>query len=133
MGEKIQLDLTPRFNDTDGLGHINNATYATWFETARRPIFRVFNPGLDLKLWNLIIARIEIDFLAQCHYEYDVKVLTWLEKLGTSSMRIVQTVEQENKEVARGLCVMVHFDYSLEKSAPITAEQRTQLERYLIT
>lgn len=29
------------------LGHINNASYATWFEEARRFIFRFFVPDLD--------------------------------------------------------------------------------------
>ena len=31
--------ITPRFNDTDALEHINNASFVSWFEDARRPIF----------------------------------------------------------------------------------------------
>ena len=31
---KIEID--PRFKDTDALGHINNASFITWIEEARR-------------------------------------------------------------------------------------------------
>lgn len=54
----LELTFHPRFNDTDALGHINNASAASWFEEARRPIFEIFIPDLDPKKWNLILARI---------------------------------------------------------------------------
>ena len=81
--------LLPRFNDTDALGHINNSSFATWFEVARRPLFQVFVPDLDPKKWNLIIARVEIDYLAQTNYQDEVMIETYLEKLGNSSLVII--------------------------------------------
>ena len=39
--------ITPRFCDTDALGHISNTTLPVWFEGARDPIFRWFTPDLD--------------------------------------------------------------------------------------
>ena len=38
--------ITPRFSDTDALGHINNTVFAVWFEGARRDVFKIFTPEL---------------------------------------------------------------------------------------
>lgn len=70
----IEYKLSPRFNDTDCLGHINNASIATWFEEGRKEIFKFFVPDLSPKEWNLIVARTEIDYLAQGHYQHDVVI-----------------------------------------------------------
>ncbi len=111
--------FTPRFSDTDALGHINNASVATWFEETRRPIFQLFVPDLDPKKWNLIIARVEVDYLAQIDYGSDVEIRTGLEKIGNSSMTVMQEVWLGNACKARGRAVMVHFDYSTNSSSPI--------------
>lgn len=125
-------NLQPRFNDTDALGHINNASIATWFEEARRPLFKIFNPSLDPKKWNLIIARVEIDYLAQGHYQKDTEILTHLERIGNSSMIIVQQALQDGTCIAKGKTVMVHFDYQTNKPAPIPEAIRTLLSEHLL-
>ena len=57
--------VSPRFCETDALGHINNTVFPVWFEEARTPIFEMFIPTLEIKKWNLILARIELDFRAE--------------------------------------------------------------------
>jgi len=49
--------ITPRFSDTDALGHINNTMVPIWFEGARDPVFKLFMPELDPNNWQLILAR----------------------------------------------------------------------------
>ena len=115
----VKMKIFPRFNDTDALGHINNASFASWFEEARRPLFKVFVPDLDPKKWNLIIARVEIDYLSQASFSKEVEINTWLEKIGNSSMIVRQDAFQEGVIIARGKSVMVSFDYSEQKSSPI--------------
>lgn len=123
----IKFKLSPRFKDTDALGHINNASYATWFEEARRPIFEYFIPDLDPKKWNLIIARVEIDYLAQGHYHKDVTVETSVEKVGNSSFVLIQEAFQEGKAIGRGKSYLVHFDYETQKSIQIPDGIREKL------
>ena len=55
--------ITPRLGETDGLRHVNHARVVEWFETARNPIFRLFDPALDFTSFDLIMARLEVDFL----------------------------------------------------------------------
>lgn len=123
----MEIKITPRFNDTDALGHINNANYATWFEEGRRPIFQFFVPDLDPKKWCLILARLEIDYLAQGHYQKEVTIKTQVEKVGNSSFVLVQEAIQEGIVIGRGKTFLVHFDYYLQKSKPIPDEIRNKL------
>ncbi len=122
-----QLKIIPRFNDTDALGHINNASIVSWFEEARRSLFKVFIPDLDPKKWNLIIARVEVDYLAQGQFNEEVLLNTWIEKVGNSSIVVVQEAIQLGTPIARGKAIMVHFDYELQKSAPIPEEIKSKL------
>lgn len=121
----------PRFKDTDALGHVNNAAYATWFEEARRFIFKFFIPDLDPKKWNLIIARTEFDFIAQAGYEREVIVTTAVEKIGNSSFVLVQEAVQESKVIGRGKAFLVHFDYGAQNSLPIPQSIKDELQKLM--
>lgn len=124
----MEHSFKPRFNDTDALGHINNAAIATWFEEARRPIFEFFTPDLDPKKWSLIIARLEIDYLAQGYYQKQCTVKTSVEKIGNSSFVLLQEAFQDGVLVSRGKAFMVSFDYATQKSKPLTEEIRKKLQ-----
>ena len=128
---KIEID--PRFKDTDALGHINNASFITWIEEARKPVFREFNSKLSIEKWNLIIARVEMDFLAQCYYGKKVTINSFIEKIGTSSFTLCHDILQENTTVARGRSILVHFDYNENKSVPIPEEIKQSLKKWFVT
>lgn len=124
--------VMPRFYETDALGHINNTVISGWFETAREPVFRLFNPKLALREWNLILARVEIDYVAQTHYGEEVTLLTGIEKIGNASFVVAQEAWQKNVCVARGKAVQVYFNYVTQKSEPLPADIRRELERHLL-
>ncbi len=128
---RLEQTITPRFFETDALGHINNTVLLQWFELAREPLFKIFTPDLDPKKWRLIIARCEVDFLAQIHYGQDVKIETYLAKIGNSSMEVQHNVYQQDKKVAHGKAVMIHFNYQTQKSVRIEGNERTELSKYL--
>ncbi|MCJ8299448.1 MAG: hypothetical protein MJK13_11020 [Pseudomonadales bacterium] len=48
--------ISPRFLETDALGHINNTVLPMWFEASRDPVFKIFSPELDVNNWKLILA-----------------------------------------------------------------------------
>ncbi len=125
-------ELQPRFSDTDALGHISNTTLPVWFEQARMPLFSIFHPTLDVKTWPLIIARVEVDFVAQSYWHLPVEIRTGVGRIGNSSFQAVQEAWQDGKQIARGQAVLIHFDYETEKSVPIPEEIRNQLAKHLI-
>ncbi|MFZ5560881.1 MAG: acyl-CoA thioesterase [Pseudomonadota bacterium] len=127
----FSMTIMPRFCETDALGHINNTVLSQWFETAREPVFRIFNPELSLPGWNLILARVEIDYVAQTHYGRSVDLRTWIGKVGNSSFVVEQEAWQEGACVARGKAVQVFFNYVTQKSEALPAEFRRELEKHL--
>lgn len=122
-----------RFAETDALGHINNTVVPVWFEAGRDPVFKIFNPELNLKAWNLIIAKIEVNYTAQIHYNQEVTIQTHISRIGGSSFNVYQEVLQNGSKVAHGECVMVKFDYTTNKSVTITDSERSALEQHKIT
>lgn len=126
------FELQPRFNDTDALGHISNTTLPVWFEQARTPLFRIFHPTLDVKTWPLIIARVEIDFVAQSYWHLPVEIRTGIGKVGNSSFQVVQEAWQDGKQIARGKAVLIQFDYKTEKSVRIPEDIRVALAEHAV-
>jgi len=125
-------EIEPRFNDTDALGHISNTAFPAWFEQARMPIFRIFQPDLGVKHWPLIIVRLEVDLKAQSYWAMPVDIRTYIGKIGTSSFHVIQEAWQGGAEVARGVAVVIHFDYETEKALPIPDDIRAKLSEHLI-
>lgn len=123
--------VEPRFSETDALGHINNTVVPVWFEQGRTPIFALFNPDLALNKWNLILKKMEVDFVAQIYLYSPVEIRTTLSAVGNTSMTIHQEVWQKEKLVAQGDCVMVHFDYETQAKAPIPDDVREKLLKHL--
>ena len=125
------LKLMPRFAETDALGHINNTVLPVWFEQARTPIFKFFTPSLDVNNWQLILAKIEVEFVAEIFYGSEVEIRTSVEKVGTSSILIYQEVWQGSKQVVKGKATMVHFDHQKKKSKPIPNKIKALLNEHL--
>lgn len=123
----LEMDITPRFNETDGLGHINNTVIPVWFEAAREPVFAIFNPELDLNKWNLIVAGFNVAFTSPTQYGQAVRIKTWISRIGNSSFEVAQQSWQGDKMTAEGKTTLVHFDYALDKSQPIPADIKQQL------
>lgn len=116
-----------RFCETDALAHVSNTVVVAWFETAREPIFKIFNPELDLQNWPLILASYKVDFLKQLFYGADVEIRTYISRLGNSSFDTYQEVWQNGEKCASGTTTMVNFDYKSNKANPINDEQKAQL------
>lgn len=119
--------ITPRFYETDAFGHINNTVITGWFETTREPIFRLFNPDMQIRNLPLILARIEVDFVAQIYYGQDITIQTFIAHIGNSSFIVGHEAWQNNQCVARGKAVQVYFDFATQQSSRIPEPYREQL------
>ncbi|MCV2886264.1 acyl-CoA thioesterase [Aestuariibacter sp. AA17] len=119
-----------RFYETDALAHVSNTVLVGWFESAREPIFRIFNPSLDLTRWSLILASYKVDFHKQIFYGHAVEVRTYISRIGGASFDVHQEVWQQGEKCATGLTTMVHFDYQSQSSQPISDEVRAELQAH---
>jgi acyl-CoA thioester hydrolase len=124
--------FSPRFSDTDALGHINNTVFAVWFEGARLPVFKIFTPELDLQHWPLIIASIKLDYHAQTHFGTEVEVRTYISRIGGSSFDVYQEAWQNGVKTVSGCAVMVQFNYDTNAAVAISPAQKQQLSLHLL-
>jgi len=127
----FSLTIQPRFAETDALGHLNNTTLPIWFEQGRTPIFEIFVPGLDVKSWNLILAKIEVEFVREIFYGNEVEIRTSVERIGNSSLVVYQEAWQHDELAAIGRATMVHFNHQAKKSEPIPDSIRAQLAQHI--
>ncbi|MDR0553636.1 MAG: acyl-CoA thioesterase [Treponema sp.] len=125
--------VSPRFGDVDGLGHINNVVLAGWFELARNPLFRIFEPNLNLShdTWPLIMAHTDFDFLDQIFFQFDVEIRTYVERIGVKSFTLLHEAWQEGRLCTRGKAVIVHFDFHKNQSTPLPEDKKKLLAEHL--
>lgn len=124
--------LQPRFSETDGLGHISNTALPAWFQEARRELIEIFNPGLAIRRWNLILKQFEIEIHRQIDFRHPVEVRTEVERIGRTSLRLLQEAAQRGTPVATGRTVLVHFDYGAGRPEPIPDPVRRSLAPHVV-
>lgn len=127
----LTTTIEPRFSETDGLGHIGNTVLPVWLEYARTSTFKRLKIVDSLMDIPLLVAHMNIDFIAQIYVEPPVDIKTQITKFGNSSMNITQQVFQNGKIVAQGENVLVLFDQTTQRPKSISADLREKLSPLL--
>ena len=122
--QKTQVQI--RFKDIDMMGHVNNANYITYFELARLTYFDTLSKdGVKIDWVNegVIMAKIEMEYKQPILLEDKVFVYTWVSRMGSKSFdmscSIVRIVNGDEIEAAKGLAVIVCFNYKTKESIAI--------------
>ena len=110
-----------RFADLDPNGHVNNAVYATYFETGRVTLMK--DPGYGLMPPGLawIMVRLDIHFRAELRWPGNIEMGLGVAKFGRTSVTFDQVVFSEGKCVASAQSVTVLIDDNTRKPTPLTA------------
>ncbi len=86
--KRHRTEIQVRFADTDALGHVNNAVYATYAELGRVEFMR----ALGIAPGGFILARLALDYRRQVRLGERVSVETWVERVGNTSVTMRQVV-----------------------------------------
>ncbi|WHY71018.1 acyl-CoA thioesterase [Fictibacillus enclensis] len=123
--------IEPRVSETDGVGHINNTTIPIWFEAGRNQLFKLFMPDSSFKNWRMIILNMNVDFVDQIYFGQEVKVNTWVQRIGNTSLELYEEIHQENRLCARGTAVYVNHNLESKTSESIPEDIRVELQKHL--
>jgi acyl-CoA thioester hydrolase len=117
-----------RYADTDRQGHVNNAIYATFCETAR--VGFLYDGALDLHgpSASFAIVRLELDFRAELFYPATVAIGTRVLAVGQRSFRLGHGIFSGALCAATAECVMVLIDNATRKATALTPQARAWLE-----
>ena len=105
-----------RFADTDQHGHVTNAVFAVCFQNARLEVLRERSlPPAD---GMVILARLDIAFLAELHWPGDVIVGTRAERIGRASLQLAQALFFDGRCCATATSTCVLVDRASRRSTP---------------
>ncbi|MCL2880464.1 MAG: acyl-CoA thioesterase [Treponema sp.] len=127
------VTVQPRFGDMDILGHVNNTVPVVWFELARNPLYKLFDPDLNLnkKTFPLIMAHTDYDYVDQLYFKYDVELRTWVSRIGTKSFTMYHEAWQQDRLCVKGNAVIVYYNFNIEKSEPIPEDKKALLAQHM--
>ena len=133
---KVRVEIVVQWRDMDVLGHVNNAEYIRWFESARIATLGEvamfsengrFQDGVRI---GPILASVSCDFLAPVNFPETVSVGAHVTRIGRSSFNLGYVVRQHSDQrvVATGDSVVVQLNYETGRSEPFSDALRRDLK-----
>ncbi len=128
----VSITLPVLWGDMDALGHVNNARFFRWFESARIELFRKIGLGASGPTGvGPILATTTCDFLAPVHYPRSIVVSTHVSRVGETSITTAYEVRDAaatDRLYARGSAVVVLVDYATMEKVRVPDEMRKAIE-----
>ena len=121
----FEHEVTVRWRDVDGLGHVNHAVFLTYLEEGR-DAFYTRTLGADP---NYVVVRLEVDLRAEVRYpDRRVTVRIEVERIGTTSLTTRETiVTPAGETAAQARVVTVRGDAERRKPVPWDDADRARL------
>jgi acyl-CoA thioester hydrolase len=116
-----------RFRDLDPLGHVNNAVFLTYIESARVAFLFGQGAASTLEDMSIIVARIEIDFRAPVGFGGEVEIAVRASRFGDKSFDLDYELRMGGQVVAEARSVLVGYDYEKGETVTIPDEWREKL------
>jgi acyl-CoA thioester hydrolase len=126
-----RLSDNVRFADLDPNQHVNNAAYASYFETARVTLMKDGANGLSPEGFGWVMVRLDVNFRAELHWPGKIELGLGVAKIGRTSVSFDQVVFSEGKCVASARAVNVLVDQVTRKPVPLTSEIKANFQRWL--
>jgi acyl-CoA thioester hydrolase len=120
-----------RFGDLDPNQHVNNAVYATYFETGRVTLMKDRSYALMPEGLAWIMARLDIHFRAELHWPGTIELGLGVSKFGRTSVTFDQVVFSAGRCVASAQSVNVLIDEVSRKPTPLTPEILANFQPWL--
>jgi acyl-CoA thioester hydrolase len=118
-----------RFRDLDAMGHVNNAVFLTYIESARVAFLQHLGAAATLEDMSIIVARIEIDFRAPVGFGDEVEIAVRASRFGEKSFDLDYVLRVDGVVVAEAKSVLVGYDYERGQSVPLSEGLREQLSK----
>ncbi len=130
-----------RFADTDAMGHVNNAKYLTYVETARTKYIEEVILGEPMRLGvygelSFIVADVRLAYRSPAHYGETLTVETRTSRVGRTSLGMDHRITAPDSALAKArliaTCesVLVRYDYGSEAPVRISEAEIERIEAF---
>lgn len=128
---KAFVPIATRWADNDIYGHVNNAVYTTWFDTAVNG-YLIAQGALDIHQGSTIglVVQTQCNYFAPMAFPQAVQAGIRVAHLGTSSVRyeVGLFADDANLSNACGHFVHVYVDKTSRQPLPLPSKLKTTLE-----
>ena len=131
---KFSIDLPVQFRDIDVMGHVNNATYLQYMETARIELARSLGQIREGFCASFIVASARCEFRKPIRDERRITVSVWVSRIGDRSWDLDYSILGPRRvEYAVGRTTQVAYEYKTRSAVQISGKLKRELEKYLET
>lgn len=125
----VYVEIEIPWRDIDAAGHVNNAAYFSYMESARVKAFRDVFGWHDPEEIEVIVAEATCTFLRPVRMGEQIVVEIRPGRIGSTSFAFdYEIVDADDRTVAEGETVQVTYDYEKEQKKPIPDRIRELLE-----
>ncbi|MEM8561409.1 MAG: thioesterase family protein [Pseudomonadota bacterium] len=107
---EFSIAITPRFYETDALGHINNAAIAAWMEVVRMEFIASLSRADSGEAQNWILASLQIDFIAETFFGDEVTANVTEAAAGNTSLTVYCELFQSQRLTVKSKAVVVYMN-----------------------
>ena len=134
MKNVFKFPIHMRFRDIDGMGHVNNAVFFTYFAEGRLAFFQKISNSTDFSTFSFILAHISCDYLRPVTLNTQLLLEIWVKEIGIKSFGLGYKLEvdlpDESITYAKGESVQVFYDYVENKPIAVSAALKQKLIEY---
>jgi len=131
---KFSIELPVQFRDIDVMGHVNNATYLQYMETARIELARLLGQLTDGVRPGFIVASARVEFKKPIRDERRITVSVWVSRIGEHSWDLDYSIHgPRGIEYAIGRTTQVAYDYKTGSTVQISGRVKRELTKRLGT
>jgi acyl-CoA thioester hydrolase len=129
---RFSIELPVQFRDIDVMGHVNNATYFQYMETARVELARSLGQVTDGFRTGFIVASARCEFKKPIREERRITVSVWVSRVGGRSWDLDYSIDGPGGvEFAIGRTTQVAYDYKTKSAVRISDKVKRQLAKHL--
>jgi acyl-CoA thioester hydrolase len=129
---KFSIELPVQFRDLDVMGHVNNATYLQYMETARVELARSLGLVRDGFRSSFIVASARCEFKKPIRDERRITVSVWVSRIGDRSWDLDYSVRgARGVEFAVGRTTQVAYDYNARSAVRISGKLKRGLAKHV--
>jgi acyl-CoA thioester hydrolase len=119
------------FRDIDAAGHVNNAVYLGYVETARIGYLREALAVDSLDKLAVILASLNVDFRSPAFFGDRLEVGARVPRVGAKSFVMEHDIRTgAGRLVLEATSVLVAFDYATRETILVPEEWRRRIEAY---
>lgn len=125
---RFNTTIRVRWGDCDAFGHVNNASYLSYFEEARIDYWKAVVP--DVPFTGMAIVHVSVDFRGQAYPGDVLTIHAAITELRRTSFWAQYEVRRGDTVMATGRSAQVFFDYKTQKSSPIPDAFRQRVAEF---